>query len=66
MKAEVPMETVNLSAELGLVVRRAALEQRGLSYRKLLDATETEAPLGANDDLLSFAGRALTRRGFAP
>jgi hypothetical protein len=48
------MATVNLTAEFGLVVRRAALEQRGLSYRKLLDAMEAEAPLDVNEDLISF------------
>jgi hypothetical protein len=48
------MATVNLTAEFGLVVRRAALEQRGLTYRKLLEAMETEAPLDMNEDLISF------------
>lgn len=48
------MATVNLTAEFGLVVRRAALDQRGLSYRKVLDAMETEAPLDVNDEVISF------------
>ncbi|WP_224362739.1 hypothetical protein [Hyalangium versicolor] len=48
------MATVNLSSEFGLVVRRAALEQRGVSYRKLLDTMETEAPLDVNEELISF------------
>jgi hypothetical protein len=48
------MATVNLTSEFGLVVRRAALEQRGVSYRKLLDTMETETPLDVNEELLSF------------
>jgi hypothetical protein len=48
------MATVNLTSEFGLVVRRASLEQRGVSYRKLLDTMETEAPLDVNEDLISF------------
>jgi hypothetical protein len=48
------MANVNLTAEFGLVVRRSALEQRGVSYRKLLEAMETEAPLDVNEDLISF------------
>ena len=48
------MATVNLTSEFGLVVRQAALKQRGVSYRKLLDAMEVEAPLDVNEDLISF------------
>jgi hypothetical protein len=48
------MATVNLTSEFGLVVRRVALEQRGVSYRELLDAMESEAPLDVNEDLISF------------
>jgi len=48
------MATVNLTSEFGLVVRRASLEQRGVSYRKLLDTMETEAPLDVNEELISF------------
>jgi len=48
------MATVNLTSEFGLVVRQAALEQRGVSYRKLLDTMEVEAPLDVSEDLISF------------
>jgi hypothetical protein len=48
------MATVDLTSEFGVVVRRAALEQRGVSYRKLLDTMETEMPLDVSDDLISF------------
>jgi len=48
------MATVNLTSEFGLVVRRAALEQRGVSYRNLLDTMEAETPLDVNEDLISF------------
>jgi len=48
------MATVNLTSEFGLVIRQAALEQRGVSYRKLLDTMEVEAPLDVSEDLISF------------
>lgn len=48
------MGTVTLTSEFGLVVRRAALEQRGVSYAHLLHALEVEAPLDMNEDLISF------------
>lgn len=48
------MTAVNLTSEFGLVVRRAALEERGVSYGQLLDEMETEAPLSVNEDLISF------------
>lgn len=48
------MTTVNLTSEFGIVVRRAALAQRGVTYRQLLDTMESETPLDANEDLISF------------
>ncbi len=48
------MATVNLTSEFGLVVRRFALQQRGVSYPELLHTMESEAPLDVNEDLISF------------
>ncbi|HYV49950.1 MAG TPA: hypothetical protein VFA20_34075 [Myxococcaceae bacterium] len=48
------MTAVDMTSEFGLVVRRAALEQRGVSYRKLLELMEAKAPLDANEELVSF------------
>jgi len=48
------MTAVNLTSEFGLVVRRAALQQRGVSYAKLLELMEAEKPLDASEELVSF------------
>ncbi len=60
---------VRLSAEFGLVVRRAALADRGVTYEHLLRAMEVDARLDADADLISFgphfggeAGSELARR----
>ena len=48
------MTAVTLTSEFGLVVRRAALRQRGVSYAKLLELMEAEKPLDASEELVSF------------
>lgn len=48
------MTNVRLTAEFGVVVRVASLEQRGVSYRKLLDAMEVDVPLDSSEELVSF------------
>src|SRR3954471_314333 len=48
------MTEVNMTSEFGLVVRRAALQQRGVSYAKLLELMEAKTPLDASEELVSF------------
>lgn len=48
------MHFVRLSAEYGLVVRKAALVERGVAYSQLLTAMESTQPLDENDGLVSF------------
>src|SRR3954466_920508 len=48
------MTAVDMTSEFGLVVRRAALEQRGVSYGKLLELMEAQTPLDASEELVSF------------
>lgn len=48
------MDTVKVTAEYGIVVRRKALSEKIISYSMVLEAMETEAPLDSNDDLISF------------
>lgn len=48
------MQFVRLSADYGLVVRRAALDERGVAYAQLLNAMESEEPLDRSDEIISF------------
>lgn len=48
------MTAATLSSEFGLVVRRAALEEHGLSLNILLEAMEVIEPLALSDTLVSF------------
>jgi hypothetical protein len=45
---------ISLTSEYGLVVRRKALEERGVSWGDLLTALEVRRPLDENDCLISF------------
>jgi len=45
---------ISLTSEFGLVVRRQALEERGISWSDLLSALEVSEPLDSNSYLVSF------------
>jgi hypothetical protein len=45
---------VALTSEFGIVVRRAALMERGVSWEGLLNALDVPAPLDSNNCLISF------------
>ena len=45
---------IALTSEFGIVVRRAALTERGVSWEDLLKVLEVPAPLDSNDHLISF------------
>jgi hypothetical protein len=45
---------ISLTSEFGLVVRRAALEEGGVSWADLLAALEVSEPLDENAYLISF------------
>jgi hypothetical protein len=45
---------ISLTSEYGLVVRRKALKERGVSWDDLLAALEVSEPLDKNDCLISF------------
>jgi len=47
-------ETIKITSEYGVIVRKAALATKGIAYGTLLHAFEVEAPLDENDDLVSF------------
>jgi hypothetical protein len=48
------MRCVSITSEYGIVVRRAALVERGLSWERLLAALEVSKPLDQDDFLISF------------
>jgi hypothetical protein len=48
------MPFVRVSADYGVVVRKAALAERGVSMQQLLDAMEAGQPLDESADLVSF------------
>jgi hypothetical protein len=45
---------VSIASKYGLVVRRKALEERGVSWDDLLTALKVRQPLDENDCLISF------------
>ncbi len=45
---------ISLTSEYGLLVRRKALEERGVSWGDLLNALEVRKPLDENEYLISF------------
>jgi hypothetical protein len=48
------MECIRATSEFGIVVRLASLEERGLSFDKLLMALEISAPFDGNEQIASF------------
>ncbi|ODP30914.1 hypothetical protein [Pandoraea sp. ISTKB] len=48
------MSFINVTPEYGLVIRKAALFERGVSLEKLLATMKVEAPLDSDDRLISF------------
>ncbi|MGK6310272.1 hypothetical protein [Variovorax sp. DT-64] len=49
------MNTVKFSGEHGIVIRRASLEERGVSMEILLEAMEGNGPSDQNAELLMFS-----------
>lgn len=47
-------DTIKITGEYGVIVRKAALTAKNISYSALFDAFETDVPLDGNDDLVSF------------
>jgi len=45
---------VRISSDFGLVLRKAALRERGVALADVLEAMEVREPLAGDDDLLSF------------
>jgi hypothetical protein len=63
------MSVVAVTAEHGIVIRRHALIERGVSYQAVLTAVEADKPFDGDDELLTFgpnfgpeALEALTKR----
>lgn len=48
------MSYIDVTGEFGIVIRRHALIERGVSMAAVLEAMEVEAPLDCNDALISF------------
>lgn len=48
------MSCIPVTGEFCIVVRRAALEEKGVEYRELLQTFGVSAPLGGDDALISF------------
>jgi hypothetical protein len=48
------MDHIAVTSEFGIVVRRAALTERGVSWEALLKVLEVQAPFDSNNDLISF------------
>lgn len=47
-------DTIKITGEYGVFIRKAALAVKKIAYSALLDAFEVEVPLAENDDLVSF------------
>jgi hypothetical protein len=45
---------VSVSSDFGVVLRKAALRERGVALEDVLKAMDAHEPLGSDDDLLSF------------
>ncbi len=48
------MSDISITSEYGIIVRRAALMERGVSWGDLLGVFSGKEPLDANSDLISF------------
>ena len=48
------MGSIQVSSEYGIIVRRPALAERGVSWADLLSALEVSVPLDSNESLASF------------
>jgi hypothetical protein len=46
--------TVRVSMQFGVVIRRAALDERGIDRQAVLAAMEAKRPLGESPDLITF------------
>jgi hypothetical protein len=45
---------IKVTAEFGIIIRRAALEERGIASEDLLSAFQASKPLDLNAELVSF------------
>jgi hypothetical protein len=48
------MSGISVTPQFGIVVRRAAMRERGIELRDVLEALEADAPLDSDEHLLSF------------
>ena len=48
------MRSIRITGEFGLIIRREALRERGVSMELLLSAVDSTAPLDMDDRLISF------------
>jgi hypothetical protein len=48
------MRNIQVTSEFGIIVRRAALAERGVSWTDLLRILEASAPFDSNETLASF------------
>lgn len=48
------MSCINATGEFGLIIRRSALTERGVSIDAVLAAMEAAEPMSINEDLISF------------
>jgi len=48
------MESVRVTGEFGIIVRLTSLNERGITFERLLNALETSAPFDRNDEIASF------------
>jgi hypothetical protein len=48
------MECIRITAEFGIVLRLASLDERGVSLDRILRALEVSAPFDGNSEIASF------------
>jgi hypothetical protein len=48
------MPNIQVTSEFGIIIRRAALAERGVSWTDLLRILEASTPLDSNQTLVSF------------
>jgi hypothetical protein len=48
------MMAIKVTGECGIVIRKAALKEKGINHIDILKIMEVESPLDDDDDLISF------------
>jgi len=48
------MQTIQVTGEYGIIIRRAALTERNVAWANVLGALETSEPLDSSETLISF------------